>query len=511
MLIFAARACPRRSAGWHAVTAALAVVVSFLPAPPTVAGEAQPATYFLPKSRTSGLADFVDGVMAQQIATRDVAGAVVVVVHEDDVLFARGYGFADVDRHIAVDPQRTLFRPGSVSKMFTWTALLQQVELGRVGLDADVNRYIDFEIPPFEGQPIRIRDLMSHSPGMSDVGGITAPSLDKLVPYTAWLKTRVPQRLWPAGTEISYSNYGVALAGYIVERVSGEPFAEYIDHHIFAPLGMQASTFREPLPQALASQMATGYQIKNGRFEAEPFELFSAVMPAGSATSSAPDMAKFMMAMLNGGEIGKARVLKLDSVKLLMSDSRANAPDLPGMAHGFFVVREAGPRLVGHGGNTGDFHSIMILAPEVSLGFFISQTGGPGSYGGRTELTEALIGRLFPVEPAPRLNAPAEEVVPIGLFRSNRRDYSRAANPERDLKVSAAGSNALTIINEGRTTYWERIGPLLFEQVTGARAGGPFERLRFYGSEGSWRLSFSSQPYLTYHQRPSASAEEKAP
>jgi CubicO group peptidase (beta-lactamase class C family) len=341
MLIFAASACSHRRPGWHALTA-LALVVSFIASPPTVAGEAQLATYFLPKSRISGLADFVDGVMAQQIATRDVAGAVVVVVHGGDVLFARGYGFADVDRHIAVDPQRTLFRPGSVSKMFTWTALLQQVELGHVSLDADVNRYIDFEIPPFEGKPIRIRDLMSHSPGMSDVGGITAPSPDKLVLYTAWLKTRVPQRLWPAGTEISYSNYGVALAGYIVERVSGEPFADYIDHHIFVPLGMRASTFREPLPQALAPHMATGYQIKNGRFEAEPFELFSAVMPAGSGTSSAPDMATFMMTMLNGGEIGKARVLKSDSVKLLMSDSRANAPDLPGMAHGFSSCAKQG-------------------------------------------------------------------------------------------------------------------------------------------------------------------------
>src|SRR3546814_19442444 len=118
-------------------------------------------------------------------------------------------------------------------------------------------------------------------------------------------------------------------------------------------------------------------------------------MPAGSGTSSAPDMTRFMMAMLNGGAIGGARILKPESVALLMRDSHANAPDLPGMAHGFFVVREAGPRLVGHGGNTGDFHSNMILAPEAGLGFFVSETGGQGSYAGRPERTEARIRRPF--------------------------------------------------------------------------------------------------------------------
>jgi hypothetical protein len=182
-----------------------------------------------------------------------------------------------------------------------------------------------------------------------------------------------------------------------------------------------------------------------------------------------------------------------------MRNSLANAPDLPGMAHGFFVVRQAGPRMVGHGGNTGDFHSNMILAPEAGLGFFVSETGGPGSYGGRTELVEALIGRLFPQTPAPRLAAPADEKLVLGAYRASRRDYSRPANPEHDLKVAAAGANGIAVTSEGRTTYWERIGPMLFEQATGARAGGPYERLRFYGKEGDWRLSFTSQPHTAYH------------
>lgn len=448
-------------------------------------------------AQVAGLADFVDGVMAQQLATREVAGAVVTVVHNGKILFSRGYGFADVDKGLAVDGRSTLFRPGSVSKMFTWTALLQQVERGKVDLDADINTYLDYRIPEFEGRPIRVRDLFAHTPGMSDIGGITAPTPDKLVPYTEWMRTHIPKRLWPAGTEASYSNYGAALAGYIVERVSGEPFADYVEKHIFAPLGMQSTTFREPLPARLAPRMAKGYVVKDGRFVAQPFELYSSIMPAGSGTSSGTDMAQFMIAMLNGGALGKARILKPESVKLLMTDSHANTPGLQGMAHGFFVVREAGPRLVGHGGNTGDFHSNMTLSLETGTGFFVSETGGQGSYGGRTELVEALIGRLFPVKPAPRVTT--GEAPPSGAYRSNRRDYSRDPNPAYDLKVAAAGPNAVTVTLADRTTYWERIGPMLFEQVTGARAGGPYEKLRFYGEGKDRRLGFSSQPHVAYH------------
>ncbi len=278
---------------------ALALALAVMP----VAASARPAHPARPAAKgvvphVAGLAEFVDGVVAQQIATREVAGAVVTVVYQGRVLFTRGYGSADVARGVPVDGQRTLFHPGSVSKLFTWTALMQQVEAGKVDLDADVNGYIDFTIPPFEGKPVRVRDLLSHSPGFSDVGGLIYESFDKTQPYQQWLKTRIPARLWPAGTEIAYSNYGAALAGYIVERVSGEAFPDYVDHHIFGPLGMNSSTFREPLTGTMAANMATGYKVKDGRLVAEPYELFSNVMPAGSGSSTGPDMARFIMAML---------------------------------------------------------------------------------------------------------------------------------------------------------------------------------------------------------------------
>ncbi|MES2054716.1 MAG: serine hydrolase domain-containing protein [Pseudomonadota bacterium] len=446
----------------------------------------------------STLPAFIDGVMAEQIATREVAGAVVTVVYKGKVLFTRGYGYANIEKRIPVDPQRTLFRPGSVSKLFTWVALMQQVEQGKVDLDADVNTYLDYKIPTFGSAPIRVRDLLQHTPGMSDIGGITAENESKLVPYRDWMKAHIPARVWAPGSEISYSNYGAALAGYIVERVSGEPYPDYVEKHIFRPLGMMTTTFREPLTGAMRDHMATGYVVKDGRFSATPFEYYSLVMPAGSASATAPDMARFMLALLNKGQLGTARILTPASVAFLESNSIANAPHLAGMAHGFMVHREAGPRVVGHGGNTMDFHSNLSIAPAADFGFFMSFTGGTGSYLGRTELSDAIMGKLFPQKPAPRWTG-TEPSPPLGAYRTNRRDYATPVEPEGDLKVSMPSAHIVLVENGGRKTSWEQVGPGLYELVTGARDGGPYDRLEFYGTPQDPRLSFAAQPHVTYH------------
>lgn len=457
---------------------------------------AQPAPA-MDRARLAGLPDFIDGILAQQIATREVAGAVITVVYRGRIVLTRGYGFADVDRAVPVDPAHALFRPGSVSKLITWSALMQQVEAGRVDLDADVNRYLDFAIPPFQDRPIRVRDLFAHAVGMSDLS-YDEEEWAKLEPYQSFLKTHIPQRLWAPGGEISYSNYGAALAGYIVERVSGEAFPDYVDSHIFRPLGMAATTFREPLSGDNAAHMALGYSLEDGRFRARPYERYDKIMPAGSAASTAPDMARFMLAMLGGGALGSVRILKPQSVAFLESDSVANAPGLPGMAHGFMVARQAGPRLVGHGGNTMDFHSYLLLAPEQDFGFFVSMTGGQGSYGARTELSDAIIGRIFPQRPATRWTQ-AGEKPKVGAYRVNRRDYGKPADPDDDLKLSLQGDHGLLVEGQGRRTYWEQVGPDQYEQVTAARQGGPYDRLQFYGSPDDPRLSFASQPHVTYH------------
>jgi len=479
------------------LTAALAVFATSISGVAAKSSTRIAPHYVIPAARLNGLADFVDGVVAQQIATREVAGAVITVVYKGQVLFTRGYGYADIDKRIAVDPQRTLFRPGSVSKLVTWAALMQQVEAGKVDLEADVNRYLDFKIPDTRTQPVKVRDLMSHIAGFGDQSNIMADKPENLIPYRDWLKSNLPMRMWEPETEVAYSNYGAALAGYIVERVSGEPFADYVDKHIFQPLGMTDTTFREPLTGKLAGRIATGYRLADGQLVAKPFELLGKVEPAGSSSSTAPDMARFIEAMLNDGQLGTARILAPASVHFLEADGFKNAPRLPGLAHGFMVLRESEPRLVEHGGNTADQHSYLLLAPEADFGFFMSFTGGPGSYKARTDLDEAIIGRVFPQQRSARWTG-TETPPPMGAYRSDRRDYSKPVNPQHDLRVTEAGPHALVIQEEGEKSYWEQIGPHLYERVTGARDGGPYEQAEFYGTAQEPKLSFSSEPHMLF-------------
>jgi len=203
-----------------------------------------------PASLTKADVDaWLDGFMPYAMASGDLPGAVVVVVKDGHVLTERGFGFADRKARKPVDPARTLFRPGSISKLFTWTAVMQQVQAGKIDLDADVNTYLDFKIPPAFGKPITMRNLMTHTAGFEETVKYLITANPKLLkPLDQVLKRWVPDRIYAPGAMPAYSNYGASLAGYIVERVSGEKFEDYIQRHIMAPLGMNHSSFAQPLP-----------------------------------------------------------------------------------------------------------------------------------------------------------------------------------------------------------------------------------------------------------------------
>ncbi|WBY08783.1 serine hydrolase [Sphingomonas sp. 7/4-4] len=262
---------------------------------------------------------WLDGFMPYALARGDVAGAVVVVVKDGQVVTQRGFGYSDVAKRAPVDPATTLFRPGSTSKLYTWTAVMQQVEAGKLDLDADVNRYLDFKIPPYQGKPITLRNIMTHTAGFEEIikGLLT---FDKPVPSLGdVLKHRIPERIYAPGTTPAYSNYATALAGYIVERVSGMPFDDYIERNIFGRLGMQYASFRQPLPARLKPYMSQGYELGSG--PAKGYELIG-MAPAGASAISGGDMAKFMIAHLaNGGPL-----LKPETAKLMHAPRPARSP-----------------------------------------------------------------------------------------------------------------------------------------------------------------------------------------
>ena len=255
-----------------------------LPTPPITA-----APQGTPALTATDVDAWLDGYLPYAIARGNIPGAVVVVVKDGQVLTERGYGYSNVAKKTKVDPKLTLFRPGSISKLFTWTALMQQVEQGKVDLNADVNKYIDFKIPPYEGKPVTVLNLMTHTPGFEEAVKNLITLGPKEVPFDTLLKSWVPNRIYAPGTTPAYSNYGASLAGYIVQRTSGEPFDAYLEHHIFGPLGMAHSTFRQPLPANLKPLMAEGYV--SGKDKPKGFEFVNAA-PAGALSASGDDMAQ---------------------------------------------------------------------------------------------------------------------------------------------------------------------------------------------------------------------------
>jgi CubicO group peptidase (beta-lactamase class C family) len=339
---------------------------------------------------------WLDGYLPYALQSGDIAGTVVAVVKDGKVLTERGYGFSDIERRTPVDPEKTLFRPGSVSKLFTWTAVMQLVEQGKIDLDADVNKYLDYTIPARGGKPVTMRNLMQHTAGFEEQAKGIISENPNGPDFVALLKQWVPERVFDVGTTQAYSNYGASLAGYIVQRVSGEPFDSYIEKHIFEPLDMRYSSFRQPLPAQLAPLMSKGYRLASG--EPHAYEIVGPA-PAGSLASPAEDMAHFMIAHLQNGEYHGKRILSEATARQMHDSPLTLLPPLNRMELGFFETNINGREVIAHLGDTEYFHTSLHLFLQEGVGFYVSfnSPGKQGAAGGlRTAIFQDFADRYFP-------------------------------------------------------------------------------------------------------------------
>ncbi|HEX3810351.1 MAG TPA: serine hydrolase domain-containing protein [Rhizomicrobium sp.] len=416
---------------------------------------------------------YFDGFIPLAIGRGNIAGAEVVVVKDGQVLFEKGYGFSDMKTRKTVDPETTLFRPGSISKLFTWTSVMQLVEQHKLDLDADVNRYLDFKVPHTWGKPVTLRDLMTHTPGFEEtIKNLLATDPKAMEALGPGLKAWVPEEMFVPGTTPAYSNYGASLAGYIVQRVSGEPFEQYVAKHILEPLGMTHSTFVQPLPAALARDMSQGYDTASG--EPKPFELVW-MRPAGALSTTAGDIAKFMIAYLNGGEYNGARILKPQTIALMHSEIYQRDPRVPGMGLGFYHEDTNGHVIVGHGGDTIVFHSDLHLIPDAHVGFYYSQnSAGKDNSGVRGPLFQGFMDRYFPAPaaaPEPTLtSAKADGARVAGIYDASRRsdsNFFRIAAQQTKVSLNDDGTISLNDSNglNGEPRKWREIKPFVWRDV----------------------------------------------
>ncbi|MEC4592338.1 MULTISPECIES: serine hydrolase domain-containing protein [Nitrospirillum] len=417
---------------------------------------------------------WLDGYMPYALQTGDIAGAVVVVVKDGQVLTQRGFGYADVKEKKPVDPAGTLFRPGSISKLFTWTAVMQQVQAGKLDLDRDVNDYLDYKIPPAFGKPITLRHIMTHTPGFEETAKyllLTDPKLAK--PLGEAMKRWVPTRIYAPGQIPAYSNYGASMAGYIVERVSGEPFAQYIQNHIFTPLGMQHSTFVQPLPANLAGGMSKGYEQASK--DPQPFEIID-MSPAGALSATGADMAQFMIAHLaHGGPL-----LDKATAEQMYANANTPYPGLPAMGLGFYHEDRNGHRIVGHGGDTDVFHSDLHLFIDDGVGLYMSFNSAgreAAAHVLREHVFVDFTDRYFP-QPKPELptapTAKEHAQVMAGHYVSSRgseTNFMRLFSLLGEAQIVANDDDTITVsalLDAARVPKrWREVGPWLWQDAEG--------------------------------------------
>ena len=444
----------------------------------TPAPEATPSIFPspAPELTRADLEPFLDALLNSQIENRDIAGAVVSVVRDGQVILAKGYGFADFEQRKPATGEGTLFRPGSISKLFNAVAVMQLVEQGTLDLDKDVREYLDFEIPRSFAEPVTLRRILTHTAGYEEsIKNLFASPNEPIPPLREYLIAHAPAQIYRPGTVPAYSNWAIALSGYIVERLSRQPFDRYVDEHILAPLQMTSSTFTQPLPAAFETRMSNGYTIPSAK--PKPFEICAPV-PAGALSTTAMDMTRFMLALLNGGSLDGTTILRPESLDAMQSRVFELHSNLHAMGLGFMEYSQHGHTMWGHGGDTLLFHSDMFLIPDARVGVFVSYNSGgnrPGS--GRGELQRAFMRRYFPETETPPL--PVQDTIEHGRKVSGVYENSRKSQTNRLRIMALVGQTSVTSDKAGVLTIedaknlrgqpkrWREVAPYVYEEING--------------------------------------------
>jgi CubicO group peptidase (beta-lactamase class C family) len=478
-------------------------------AAPLATPPAPPGAHALTKADVDA---WLDGYLPYALKSGDIAGAEVAIVKDGQILTARGYGYADVDKRRPIDPTKTLFRPGSVSKLVTWTAVMQLVGDGKLDLDADVNQYLDFKIPPYDGKPVTLRNLLTHTAGFEETGKhliVYEPKHSMaLGPY---LKRYTPPQIFAPGTTPAYSNWGTALAGYIVERKAGMSFDDYIEQRIFKPLGMTNTSFRQPLPAHLKPNMALGYSRASEK--ATPFEIVVPA-PAGSMSSTATDMARFMIAHLQGGALGGNRILTPQAWQAMHNSPLTIIPHLNRMQLGFFETNVNGRPVNAHLGDTLGFHTSLHLFMRDGVGFYVSFNSG-GKEGAAGTLRGTMFhdfadrylpgsqrdGRVDPKVAAEHAKLMAGNWIVSRRWESN---FLKLAGLLGQAEISADDKGHLIISNllgpSGVPRKWVEIAPFVWRDTNSE------DRVAAKVVDGKpvrWSMDFMS-PFMVYDRVPAS-------
>ncbi len=412
----------------------------------------------------SSLDSLLRPVMIDKMADRYVAGSAIVVVSGDRIAYQGGFGRREVFREVPVEVDRTIWRIGSVTKVLTGLAVMQLVDRGRLRLDADVNQYLGaMKVPGTFPEPVQVRHLLTHTAGFDQLGSNRHARNERAIrPLGEWLADNLV-RLNPPGQLAVYDTYGITLAGYLIEQVSGLSYEHYLQKNIFGPLNMQHSG--TAVPPALRADVAVGYEFA-GHWEAMPWE-FMNTAPASTVNATVTDMGNLLVMLLNGGRFGDKQVLSVEAVRAMLTRQFSNDPQQPGYGYTFWEDWSFGIPAFSHGGSMTGFGSFLYLVPEHRLGVFIAynQESAALAEAAVSRLVKALFPESSPLTLRPTIAGDSDLARLAGTFANaihNHQDPLRGWR-RRSFEVQVSDSGG--VVFEGVAA--RRVGPLAFQRPDG--------------------------------------------
>ncbi|MGG2065185.1 serine hydrolase domain-containing protein [Bacillus sp. S14(2024)] len=444
------------------------------------------------------LADFVDSFFREKMEEYHVPGAVVTIVEGGNIRVLNGYGYADLKERKAVDPKQTVFRLGSIAKVFTTTAVMQLAESGKVDLYKDIKKYDPtLNIQYIDGHPITLHHLLTHTAGFYEKITVGRDKEQQL-PLADAIHQYLADVVRPPGQEISYSNQGMSLAGYLVEKVSGEKFEQYMKEHVFNPLDMGSSGYS---PDEETDRLAKSYNYGHDKKYIPVSYAYIHHLPAGSFQSTAEDMSHFMIAQLQKGRFNNQQLFSEETATEMQNRHFTPNKDVPGIAYGFYERFQNGLRIIEHDGSIDAFNSIMHLIPAENTGIFISTNSNTG-----VQLAEEFIrdylNRFYPEgqkKPVLRENPTSASKLKSleGYYVPNGPMVEgpfRFAQNFSTSKLAVKRDGVITISSSGKSTTYVETKPYLFQEKKGSEL--------IYLNKDHHTYSASSTPIMLYRQMP---------
>jgi CubicO group peptidase (beta-lactamase class C family) len=442
-----------------------------------------------PAIASEELQKFIRSFVPDLMRDEQIPGAVFVLVQDGKVVLNEGFGYANLETRQPVEPDKTIFPIGSISKVFSATALVQLADRKKIDLSADVNSYLKkLKVPEAFDQPVTGAQLLNHTAGLDEIRpGTQAESPDAILPLHEFLKGRLV-RVHPPGQVTSYSTYGITLAGLMVEEISGLSYETYLSRNIWKPLEMNR-THISTTPN-MAAAVAIPYGVENDSLERVPYEWYH-TLPASSIRSTAEDMAKFMIAHLECGKFRNEQILSEGAVCNMHRKQSTTHSEMPGWTYGFQEDDANGLRIVEHGGDIAGFSSLLVLLPDENVGFFVAHHLEGANL--RFDIKQRLLDRYFPDKRAvkvPDVAPDSSEKLKrfAGLYRANLFCHTcKDRLPVPEVEVIANDDGTITVWD----AQWVQTRPLLFVRRDGKRKIGFQEDKSgriIQLSAGSWKV-----------------------